>query len=184
MDARAERKLAKKQTRATVRGTKRRDILIQQQDEASATALRNREEFAQKRAAFDTLNINITEIHEKQRKNLINAQERKLKSDKSLNEYETRHLKPEIRSTIAKKFRNSSSLILDVRQSFQMALNKRINDQLREYQLMELRHIKERFELELSGFEEQATIKNKQANNISQITARHVEEHHAEKEFL
>jgi hypothetical protein len=97
--------VAKEEARGTIRGTKRRDILIQQQDEASASALINRQEFAQKRESFDILNQSILVIHEKQHANLIASQDRKVKSDKHLNELETQHLKDEVRVSLAKKFR-------------------------------------------------------------------------------
>lgn len=105
LEARAERKLAKKEARATIRGTKRRDILIQQQDHASASALINRQVFAQKREAFDMLYQNILEIHAKQIRNLTTSQERKLETDKTLNDLEFQHLKDEVRRSMAKTFR-------------------------------------------------------------------------------
>ncbi|KAI8910931.1 adenylate and guanylate cyclase catalytic domain-containing protein [Gorgonomyces haynaldii] len=176
LSARAERKLAKKQARATIRATKRRDLLIQRQDIAAAVAMRNRELFVGKRVAFDLLMAHIEDTHEKQRKNLIASQERRLKYDKMLNELENRHLKEEIRANIAKKFH--------VRQTYQIAMNKRINEQLREFQLMELRHAKERFEVEIASFEELGPLKVKHATRIAEQNARHVEELHTEKEFL
>lgn len=110
--ARSERKLAKKQARLAIRGTKRRDTVIQRQNASAAAAARNRDTFAAKRSAFDLLISHIDILHEKQRKNLIRAQDRRLQYDKSLNELETKHLKEEIRNTIAKKFH--------VRQTYQM----------------------------------------------------------------
>jgi hypothetical protein len=77
---------------------------------------------------------------------LLRSQERTFANEKLLVDLETRHLKEEVRSTILKKFQ--------VRQNHLGHLNKRINDNLRELQLMELRHSKERFELEMVCFEE------------------------------
>jgi hypothetical protein len=144
----------------------------------------SRQEFAQKRESFDILNQSILDIHEKQRRNLIASQERKLKSDKALNDLESQHLKDEVRVSMAKKFRILYNVTIDVRQSFQLSLNKRVNDQLREYQLMELRHVKERFEVQLTGFEEMVLLINRHSAQVASMRARHVSEHHAEKEFL
>jgi hypothetical protein len=41
----------------------------------------------------------MAETHEKQRKNLAAAQERKMHYDKTLNEFESRHLRVEVRNT-------------------------------------------------------------------------------------
>jgi hypothetical protein len=86
------------------------------------------------------------EIHEKQRKNLLQAQERRFLNEKLLIDLETRHMKEEVRITFQKKFQ--------VRQTHQGHLNKKINENLREVQLMELRHCKEKFELEMVSCEE------------------------------
>jgi hypothetical protein len=75
-------------------------------------------------------------------------------------------------------------MTIDVRQSFQLSIDKRVNDQLREYQLMELRHVKERFEVELTGFEEIVLLINKHSAQISTMLAHHVSEKHSEKEYL
>jgi hypothetical protein len=144
----------------------------------------SRQEFAQKRESFDILNQSILDIHAKQHINLIASHERKLQSDKSLNALESQHLKDEVRVSMAKKFRIIENLTIDVRQSFQLTINKRINDQLREYQLMELRHVKERFEVQLTGFEEMGVLLNRHSTQLANMRARHVSEHHSEKEFL
>jgi PAS domain S-box-containing protein len=65
-----------------------------------------------------------------------------------------------------------------------LSLNKRVNDQLREYQLMELRHVKERFEVQLTGFEELVLLTNRHSSQLANMRARHVSEHHLEKEYL
>jgi hypothetical protein len=118
----------------------------------------------------------MAETHGKQRKNLAAAQEKNMHYDKTLNELESRHLRVEVRNTIAKK--------VQVRQTYQIAFNKRISDQLREYQLMELRHAKERFEVEMLGFEEHGSMKLKHDARISELEVRQVNERHTEKEFL
>jgi hypothetical protein len=171
----------------TIRASKKRDQIIQQQEKASTTAHRVRETINERRAAFDTLTQHMYEIHDKQRKNMIQAQERRFQNEKLLIDLESRHLKEEVRSALQKKFQ--------VRQNHQQHLNKRINDNLREVQLMELRHSKERFELEMGSFEE---ISNKMiaqefstnAAKLRQLTEMHIEKenvlskHEQEKEEL
>jgi hypothetical protein len=174
--ARAERKKAKLYSRQTIRSTKRRDKLIQQQEASAAAALRNKDLFNTKRNCFDLQIAHMTEIHQKQLKNLAASQERHLQYEKTLNDLENRHLKEEVRNTVTKKFH--------VRQSFQIALNKRINDQLREYQLMELRHCKEFFEVEISGFEDHGALTIKHSERFAELDAKQMNEKHAEMEVL
>jgi hypothetical protein len=109
---RFERKIAKKQARSTIRGTKRRDNLIQQQEYAAAQEARNREAFVSKRAIFDMLISHMEETHEKQHSSLVASQDRRLQYEKQLSDLECRHLKEEVRNTNSKKFH--------VRQTYQM----------------------------------------------------------------
>jgi hypothetical protein len=122
-------------------------------------------------------------VHEKQRKNLIQAQERKINNEKLMVNLETRHLTEEMRATVLKKFQ--------VRQNHQgyfsfidRHLNKRINDNLREVQLLELRYAKENFELEMLGFEELGSRKIAQENQIADLSLKQMNEMHTEKENL
>lgn len=93
-----------------------------------------------------------------------------------LSDMESRHLKPELRITIAKKFH--------VRQNYQVALNKRINDHLSEFQLLEVHHSKEKFEAKMAGFEGYGSLKIRHSSRLSDLSARQVEEHHAKKQYL
>ncbi|KAJ3307416.1 hypothetical protein HDV03_000064 [Kappamyces sp. JEL0829] len=144
--ARRERKLAKRENRKAVRGSKNRDMVILKQKKAAESFNMVQQTATEKRLAFDALIAHTYEKHEKQRKDLMHSQERKYRNEKMFVELETRHLKPELRSTILKKFQ--------VRQNHVAQVSKHINDNLREFQLMELRHVKEKFELELMSFEE------------------------------
>ena len=84
-------------------------------------------------------------------------------------------MKEEVKSAIMKKFQ--------VRQNHVAVLSKHINDNLRELQLLELRHAKDLFELELISFEE---LGNKQINFDSQyndLKLRHMTEMHNAKEL-
>jgi hypothetical protein len=95
---------------------------------------------------------------------LLNSQERTFANEKLLVDLETRHLKEEVRTTILKKFQ--------VRQNHLGHLNKRINDNLREVQLMELRHSKEKFELEMVSFEEIGSKKIIHENTHAELRLR------------
>jgi hypothetical protein len=172
--ARGERKKAKREARLTIRASKKRDQIIQQQDQASVAAYRVRETISERRNAYDLSTQQMTEIHEKQRKNLVQAQDRRFQNEKLLVDLETRHLKEEVRSALMKKFQ--------VRQNHQQHLNKRINDNLREFQLMELRHAKERFELDMVSFEEMSNKNIGHEGSKNAIKLRHLTELHAEKE--
>ena len=66
--ARNERKKAKKEGRKSIRASKRRDQLIQQQKKSADAAARIRESLSEKRAAFDALTQHMYTIHDKQQK--------------------------------------------------------------------------------------------------------------------
>ena len=66
--ARNERKKAKKEGRKSIRASKRRDIVIQQQKKSADAAARIRESISEKRAAFDALTQHMYTIHSKQQK--------------------------------------------------------------------------------------------------------------------
>ncbi|KAJ3269689.1 Guanylate cyclase 2G [Terramyces sp. JEL0728] len=172
--ARRERKLNKRETRKTIRGAKKRDLIIQQQEKSALAASRVKETIAEKRLAFDLLNAHMKEVHDTQRNTLISSQDRKQNYEKLICDLETSTLKPEVRNTIMKK--------LQVRHSHQGHLNKLINDNLREFQLLELQHIKEKFELEMVSFDEVGNRKIVHENRLAEMKLRHMNEIHEEKE--
>jgi len=102
IEARKDRKTAKKTLRTMMRQTKMRDRTIMLQDEASRVAARVKEILGKKRAAFDLLVQHMESLHEKQRKQLAASQERKLQYEKMINEIQNRHLKEEVRAALAK----------------------------------------------------------------------------------
>ena len=91
--ARRDRKKTKREARKSIRASKKRDQIIQQQEKAAHAAARIRETISEKRVAFDGLTQHLYAIHDKQRKNLIHAQERKFANEKLMVDLETRHLK-------------------------------------------------------------------------------------------
>ncbi|KAJ3261494.1 hypothetical protein HK103_005329 [Boothiomyces macroporosus] len=172
--ARRERKINKRETRKTIRGAKKRDLIIQQQEKSALAAARVKETIAEKRLAFDQLNAHMHEVHDIQRDNLVRSQDRRMAYEKFICDLETRSLKPEVRSTILKK--------LQVRHTHQGHLNKIINDNLREFQLLELQHIKEKFELDMVSFDEVGNKKIVHENRLADMRLRHMNEIHEEKE--
>lgn len=102
IEARKERKVAKKTLRTMMRQTKMRDRTIMLQEEASRVAARVKEILAKKRAAFDLLVQHMENLHEKQRKQLSASQERKLQYEKMINDIQNRHLKDEVKASLAK----------------------------------------------------------------------------------
>ena len=102
LEARKDRKLAKKTLRTMMRQTKNRDRTIMIQEEASRVASRVKEILARKRAAFDLLMQHMESLHEKQRKQLASSQERKLQYERMINDIQNRHLKEEVKASLAK----------------------------------------------------------------------------------
>ncbi|KAH6580917.1 hypothetical protein BASA50_002113 [Batrachochytrium salamandrivorans] len=176
MIARKDRKQSKRIQRASIRQTKCRDMTILRQETASQAAVAVRKSQAKRRDAFEKLVSHMEAMHEKQRRQQSATQERKLSYEKMLNELESKHLQEEVRHTLIKKFQ--------VRQSHQVALNKRINDQLRELQQTELRLAKERFELDVACFEESNAMKNSHIDRLAELTETQQTEMYAEKERL
>ncbi|KAI8930117.1 adenylate and guanylate cyclase catalytic domain-containing protein [Entophlyctis helioformis] len=176
MAARKDRKDSKRHQRATIRQTKRRDLVIQRQETASKMALNTRSMVSERREAFDALIEHMEATHDRQRKQLSATQERKLATEKALTELETRHLPEEVRSMTMKKFAN--------RVTHRMALNKRINEQLRELQQMEMRHAKESFELEVESFEEMSNLEINNVIRLAEFTDQQLTELQTEKERL
>ncbi|KAL2916411.1 hypothetical protein HK105_204167 [Polyrhizophydium stewartii] len=174
--ARKERKDAKRVQRATMRQTKRRDLLIRRQEATSKEMLSIKLALSELLAGFNSLIAHMESTHEKERKQLIAAQERKMANEKMLNELETKHLPEELRSTLSKKFH--------VRQTHQAVLNKRINDQLRETQQTELRQAKERFELEVKCYDELGNLKTTHTIRLAELLDAQFVEMQAEKERL
>ena len=174
--ARSERKLAKKVHRTAIRQAKRRDVTIVEQESASKSTFMNRETLAGKRSYFELELQHMETQQEKQLKQQVAAQDRKSSYEKVLIELEARHLTEEKRATAVKKFQ--------VIQTHEAVLNKRINEQLRERQLLEVRHAKERFELEFSTQDEQANTKIEHGVRLAEFNEVQMDEKHTEKEHI
>lgn len=68
IEARRERKAAKKMARKSIRSSKKRDIIIQEKKKAADALALVQQAITEKRAAFDAKTQHMYSIHEKQRK--------------------------------------------------------------------------------------------------------------------
>ncbi|KAI9206702.1 adenylate and guanylate cyclase catalytic domain-containing protein [Polychytrium aggregatum] len=174
--ARDARKKAKKLQRQTIRDMKRRDAIIMEQEAASKEAARVKSTLTMKRTQFDALLAYLENKHDKQRRQLYAAQDRKIQYEKMIDGMQYAHERDEIKRTMQKKFQ--------VRMTHQKALDKRLADQLREIQQMELQHAKEAFDLEFQSYEDTHNLKSMHVKGVCELMATQVIELHAEKERL
>ncbi|KAI9206592.1 adenylate and guanylate cyclase catalytic domain-containing protein [Polychytrium aggregatum] len=174
--ARDARKKAKKLERQTIRDMKRRDAIIMEQEAASKEAARVKSTLTMKRAQFDALLAYLENKHDKQRRQLYAAQDRKIQYEKMINNMEYAHERDEIKRTMQKKFQ--------VLMTHQKSVDKRLADQLREIQQMELKHTKENFDLEFQSYEDIHNLKAMHVKGVCELTAAQAADLHAEKERL
>ena len=140
IQARSVRKRAKQTLRNMARETKSRDLKILQQDVVAKIADEVKFSLTEKRAAFEEHVKHIERKHEKQRKQLIASQERKIANERTIADLETKHLKEEIRGAVLKNVQEKIN--------YQKIVDKRSGEHLREVQRMEMRHARERFDFE------------------------------------
>ncbi|KAL2920313.1 hypothetical protein HK105_200386 [Polyrhizophydium stewartii] len=174
--ARAERKAAKKLHRSNMRRIKYRDMLIQKQETIERATQLLRQSVLDQSEAFETLMSHVRSVHEQQRIELMAAQERKLEYERAINDLEINSKPDEIRLGLAKKFQ--------VRQSHQRILNKRLNEHLRDRQIVEARHVKEKFELESRCADEMGTLRVSHVTRIAEQQESQFLELNNEKEQL
>ncbi|KAI9206776.1 adenylate and guanylate cyclase catalytic domain-containing protein [Polychytrium aggregatum] len=174
--ARDARKKAKKLNRQTIRDMKRRDAIIMEQETASKEAARVKSTLTAKRTQFDALLSHLDNKHDKQRRQLYAAQDRRIQYEKMLDGIQYANERDEIRRTMQKKFQ--------AKLTHQKALDKRISDQLREVQQMELKHAKETFDLEFQSHEDIHNLKALHVKGVSELMASQILELQAEKERL
>ncbi|KAJ3411483.1 hypothetical protein HDV05_002136 [Chytridiales sp. JEL 0842] len=176
MAARKERKRIKALNRTMMRETKLRDQKIQQQDLTSKVVRETQMILNQKRSALSQLVSHIEDVHEKVRKQLVTSQERQNKTETILNELQSRHLKSEIRSTVVKKHQ--------VKMNHKRVMDKKVADHLRETQQQEMKQIKEKFEMELRGYQELSLLKTTHQEKVYELETQQSVEFNTEKERL
>ncbi|KAL5034531.1 hypothetical protein RTP6_002369 [Batrachochytrium dendrobatidis] len=174
--ARMDRKEAKRVQRNLIRETKRRDLIILRQEAAAKAAQVIRTARNDKREEFEALVQHMEKIQEMQCEELAKAQNRAQFHERALGEMEAMQQLHEKRSSLLKK--------LQTRQTHQINLNKRINDQLREVHRIEHRHAKERFDLSIKCFDEVHSVKSLNTLTIDELAVSQSLELRAEKERL
>ncbi|KAJ1568869.1 hypothetical protein HK096_005010 [Nowakowskiella sp. JEL0078] len=175
-EARVALQKAKRMQKQLFRDVKKRDSIIMQQEE-SIRATRNVQlQLSERSKMFEKQLAFVEDKHEKQRKQLIAAQDRTINYETTLHDLETQNLKSEMRSALAKQFLGQIT--------HQKALDKRIIDQQRETQLLELRHLKEHADLEERAFEETSTLEISHSNRHVDVKFQQVSEMHIEKDRM
>ncbi|KAJ3128417.1 hypothetical protein HK098_004493 [Nowakowskiella sp. JEL0407] len=176
LQSRAIRQQAKKAQKQMFRDIKKRDSTITEQEDSAKAMEKIQEQLSDRSKMFERQIAFVEAKHEKQRKQLLAAQERKLSAEKTLHDLETKHLKSELRSTLQKNFQG--------RINHQKALDKRMMDHQRELQLLELRQLKERADVEEKSFEEIQSMKIIHNSRLLEMQSQHLSELHAEKDRL
>jgi hypothetical protein len=176
LETRSERKKAKLDHKVQMRKTKRRDLTIEEQEQASRATVRVKETLAFKRATFDATMEHTEQAHEKQRKQLTSAQERKMAYEKMVHEMQIRHMNEVLRSTESKKFQ--------VRVTHQMSLNKHVSEQLHTLQQLEVKHLKDRFDMDILCFEELEDYRIASVQRVNELKAQQATELYAEKDRI
>ncbi|KAI9183886.1 hypothetical protein H9P43_002938 [Blastocladiella emersonii ATCC 22665] len=174
-----ERKMRKhtKKLQATIhKEAKARDTKMCYQDEAKHMAMQLRNTLAQHRKRFEFLIIHIDSKHDRQRVQLEESQERKIREQRALLEIETRGLNEDVRAEVFKDFA--------YRMNHQSALDKHVAEQLHDLQQLELKHRKERFDAEAKSLEEVAFLRATQHRFINELEAKLRIDYSVEKERI
>ncbi|KAJ3210312.1 hypothetical protein HDU82_008384 [Entophlyctis luteolus] len=143
--------------------TKLRDLKIIQQETNSAMSARMEQALIENRTELSETIAHMEEVNSKKLRNLIDLQESHIKSEKAIHDLEIRHIPDEMRSLIAKKFA--------IKQTHQKILDKKILDQLRDFQSRELKQKKELFDFKIRNTNFVFTMKKKHQESIQTLQA-------------
>ncbi|KAJ3128427.1 hypothetical protein HK098_004504 [Nowakowskiella sp. JEL0407] len=174
LKVRSDRVKAKKAQKQLFRDIKKRDGIIMEENVAARAVEKIQEQLKDRSKGVEAQIAFVEAKHEKQRKQLLSAQERKISAEKTLHDLETKHLKTELRSNLAKNF--------NARMNHQKVLDKRILDHQRDLQLLELRQLKERAEMDEKSFEEIQSLKITQTQRVQETRGQQLTEFHLEKD--
>ncbi|KAI9155934.1 hypothetical protein H9P43_009044 [Blastocladiella emersonii ATCC 22665] len=130
---------------------KNRDIIIQEQDKAQCIDAEVKAMLDDHRQAFEEYLQQVEARHTKKRKKLTAAFERKLQDKRTLFNLETAHLSPEMRQDRIKDFQ--------FKVNHQKAEDKKVAEHRRDTQSLEIRQMKEMFDLQIKSLEETHTLK-------------------------
>ncbi len=111
-----------------------------QQALASSLVQELKTALTEKRIGYEEAVKHMERRHEKQRKQLVASQERRIAAERNTTDLETRHLSEEIRNSLIKN--------LQERINYNKVVDKRVNEHLREVQRLELKHAREQFDYE------------------------------------
>lgn len=134
------------------------DITIQEQEEAQNISAELKELLDDHRTAFEEFLRQIEKQHTKARKQLSAAQDRKIQDKKTLIELETSNMSEEKRLNRMKTFQ--------FKINHQKSKDKKVGEHLRASQALEMKQIKERFDMEIRYLEE---LQMAQAKNNERI---------------
>ncbi|KAI8907621.1 adenylate and guanylate cyclase catalytic domain-containing protein [Powellomyces hirtus] len=177
MSARGERKAGKIAQRKIMRDTKSRDGQIITLELANSQLDIVNQTLRYRRRMYDAKVEQLEASHSKQLRQLPNAQERRVACERQLLQMEMLPIKDEvIRQSMLKKFR--------MRTGHQKVTDKRVMDHLLAFQAVELRHIKDEYELEVFEFEAEQANLAKDLSSVSQMRVIQTRDLNAEKERL
>ncbi|KAI9148504.1 hypothetical protein H9P43_010198 [Blastocladiella emersonii ATCC 22665] len=176
LEERKTRKHTKKLQATIHKEAKARHSKMCYQDEAKHMAMQLRNTLAQHRKRFEFLIIHIEAKHERQRGQLEESQERKIREQRALLEIETRGLRDEVRAEVFKDFA--------YRMNHQTALDKHVAEQLHDLQQLELKHRKERFDAEAKALEEVAFLRATHHRIVNELETKQRLDYAAEKERI
>jgi hypothetical protein len=155
---RTERKHAKNFQRNLFRERKEKDVKIHAQELAHKVAAENKQMLKEQHDRVQQLVEYTSEKHQKERKQLYESQDRKINDQKRLLDIQTDKMGEDEKNEVVKEFQ------LDI--SHQKTLNKKLADQLRERQVIEMRQLKERANLDTQIKITVATLKAQHTQHI------------------
>ncbi|KAJ3364203.1 hypothetical protein GGF31_000587 [Allomyces arbusculus] len=165
LESRNLRKRGKVLQASTNFTAKNRDIIIQEQDKAQSVTAEVKTMLDDHRTAFEEL-LEQTELrHTKTRKQLSASQERKIQDKRTLIELETAHMTHEMRQDRLKDFQ--------FKMNHQKSLDKKMAEHLRDAQALEIRQMKEMFDLEIKSLEETHNLKAAKARDLVELQETH-----------
>lgn len=154
---RIERKQAKNFQRNLFRERKEKDGKIHAQELAHKVAAENKQMLKEQHERIQQLVEYTSEKHQKERRQLSASQDRKINDQKRLLDIQTDKMGEDEKNEVVKEFQLGIS--------HQKTLNKKVADQLRERQVVEMRQLKERADLDTQIMLTLATLKAQHTQN-------------------
>ncbi|KAI9179899.1 hypothetical protein H9P43_005231 [Blastocladiella emersonii ATCC 22665] len=141
------------------------DIIIQEQDKAQCIDAEVKAMLDDHRQAFEEYLQQVEARHTKKRKKFSQASERELNDKRKLFNLETAHLSVEARQERIKDFQ--------FRINHFKAFDKKKSEQRRDTQSLEIRQMKEMFDLQIKALEESHTLKATKAREAMEMQELH-----------